>query len=1135
MIQLGYNLTYKNLFTNDGLQSLDERFISTLSNVQKDKLIIYRAGKITDPTLLSDFLIEIATELEPFLAKLFDIEKQTEQLQQSTISYNPVANFKKQYVQLKAKKRLLKEEELINFDELENWLHEQVDLTNELEIAKLGLLFLENNEDTNIEKLTQWCIQAIKNNKNYSFLKLAKKLDYQNLIPLETDSSQRKSIPQDQLKQRDGFALTDNRMSAGDAQNEVNYCVFCHEHDGDFCSKGFPLKKKQPELGLKQNPLDITLTGCPLEEKISEMNILKREGLGLASLAMVMVDNPMCPATGHRICNDCMKACIYQKQTPVNIPEIETRVLTDVLDLPYGVEIYDLLTRWNPLRQDQWITKPYNGKKILIAGMGPAGFTLAHHLLQEGFAVVGFDGLKIEALPENLLNQPIKHFDEIKENLDDRLIAGFGGVAEYGITVRWDKNFLKLIYITLMRRQHFQVFGNVRFGGTVTVEDAWELGFDHMVVAVGAGLPRALPIKNSLATGMRQANDFLMALQLTGAAKKNSLANLQLRLPAIIIGGGLTGVDTATEAQAYYIRQVEKISDQHQDLLQKYSETEILEKLDDASKEILIEFLGHANQLKQERELAKKENRATNFIKLLRNWGGVTIVYRKTLQDSPAYRNNHEELHKALAEGVYYVDCLEPKAVNLDQHKHCSSIDFVTSTKDVNGDWSKNNRITTLPAKSILVATGASLNVAYSFEHPGTFERANMQYQRYENNNGNLELALAAKHCKSEAIGPFTSYHIDDKRVSFIGDTHPVFHGNVVKAIASAKRTYPEIVKLLANNKRSDDYQEFSQIIKNRFNTVITNIERKNKKVIEVTIKAPQVIKHYQPGNFCRIQNYETTAQKLKGKLLQSEAMAASAIEVNKETSEITLMIVEDKVSARLVATYSIGDRVALMGPTGVRSKVSDYHEKVLLIGNLKSLATIRNYGKALKAANNDVVFLGYFEDAKDVYCQTEIENICDEIIWCSNKGSFTPTDHSVFLSSGPLPALLDYAQDKLSLNTKFIDIDRIQVIGDYALLQEIQKARHHELSSYLPKNPKMFGSVSTNMQCMLKGVCAQCLQWQIDPHSGQRTKAVYACSWQDQPLELIDFESLNDRLQENKLAEYLSNLWLDSYLKTKI
>jgi hypothetical protein len=45
---------------------------------------------------------------------------------------------------------------------------------------------------------------------------------------------------------------------------------------------------------LKKNPLDVTLTGCPLEEKISEMNVLKRDGNTLAALAMVMVDNPMC-------------------------------------------------------------------------------------------------------------------------------------------------------------------------------------------------------------------------------------------------------------------------------------------------------------------------------------------------------------------------------------------------------------------------------------------------------------------------------------------------------------------------------------------------------------------------------------------------------------------------------------------------------------------------------------------------------------------------------------------------------------------------------------------------------------------------------------------------------------------------
>ena len=65
-------------------------------------------------------------------------------------------------------------------------------------------------------------------------------------------------------------------------------------------------------------------------------------------------------------------------------------------------------------------------------------------------------------------------------------------------------------------------------------------------------------------------------------------------------------------------------------------------------------------------------------------------------------------------------------------------------------------------------------------------------------------------------------------------------------------------------------------------------------------------------------------------------------------------------------------------------------------------------------------------------------------------------------------------------------------------------------------------------MQCMLKGVCAQCLQWQIDPETGQRTKAVFACSWQDQPLEIVDIDHMAARQQQNGLHEHINQWWVD-------
>ena len=130
-----------------------------------------------------------------------------------------------------------------------------------------------------------------------------------------------------------------------------------------------------------------------------------------------MIDNPMCPGTGHRICNDCMKSCIYQKQEPVNVPQIETGVLTDVLAMPWGVEIYGLLTRWNPLNVRRPYALPYNGKNILVVGLGPAGYTLAHYLVNEGFGVVGIDGLKIEPLPADIVGT-----DDRSAEADPRLV-----------------------------------------------------------------------------------------------------------------------------------------------------------------------------------------------------------------------------------------------------------------------------------------------------------------------------------------------------------------------------------------------------------------------------------------------------------------------------------------------------------------------------------------------------------------------------------------------------------------------------------------------------------------------------------------------------------------------------------------
>lgn len=1111
------------------LSKLDREFLDYLAKNNSEiyqNLTYYRDGMIFKPRELSEFLLALAPLVENFVAELFDITSELTSQREAILAQHPILSFKQYYVLKHAKRKLKQNVNNIDFNKLnqriKNKISSNIDIDPELTIARYGQLLLLDPEANQIaiDELITWCVAALTTKEGREFthhwisFKLPKKLDFDDLVPLDTLETNihpitlKQGDPADH-RQRDGFELTDPRMSTREQLSELDYCVYCHRNDDDFCSKGFPAKKKDPERGLKKNLLSNILTGCPLDEKISEMQLLRRSGLTLAALAVIMIDNPLCPATGHRICNDCMKSCIYQKQDPVAIPQTETGVLTDVLALPWGVEIYDLLTRWNPLRATQWLPKSYNGRKILVMGMGPAGFTLAYHLLQEGCAVVGADGLKIEKLDPALIHEPIKDFSSITESLDERLIAGFGGVAEYGITVRWDKNFLKLIYITLMRCEYFQLLGDVRFGGTLTIPKAWELGFDHISIAVGAGLPQALPIENSLAPGMRQANDFLMALQLSGAAKASSLASLQLRMPVLVIGSGLTAIDTATEAQAYYIKQIEKLHYRYQILRAHYNETTLRAQFTSDNLLILDEMLDHAQQLIDERARAAEENREPNLITLLRDWGGVTIVYRRRLQDSPAYRLNHEEVSKAFEEGIYYAEQLEPVRVELDEHGWTQAL--ICRQPDL-----AQQR---LAARSILVATGAKPNVAYAFEHKDELIRQGFQYQCHEPVERGLAAVEVAEHVKSEKFGPFTSYQdAEGHQVTFIGDTHPVFHGSVVNAMASAKRTYPYIMNsqvLPKNDNLAEnvvlDYKIFREKINNNTDYKIIEINTINSQYKELVVHAPLAAASFQPGQFYRVQTYEQSSPMAHNTRLHSEALALLGIQDPDQPEQLRFIIEMAGVSSELITRLAPGDPISLMGPTGVRTKIPDPGSVILVIGGPMAIVHLLSYVPTIRSKNIQIIFLACFDQASEVFYRQRIETLVDGLLW-----SYDFPDLSAALA-----ALTTHYP------TLVAQVQQVLVIGDQCTLKAVERARQAELRA-IPESAKWVGSVYAPMQCMLKGVCAQCLQWQRDPVTGLRKKAVYACSWQHQPLELIEVDHTGERLGQNKMQEILGQCWLE-------
>ena len=951
--------------------------------------------------------------------------------------------------------------------------------------------------------------------------------------------------PAHERRHRDGFALTDRRMEARAVESEVDYCLFCHDRDKDSCAKGLRDNKTG---AIKPNAIGVPLNGCPLGEKISEMHLVRQEGDSLASLALVCVDNPMLPGTGHRICNDCMKACVFQKQEPVNIPQIETAVLTDVLALPWGFEIYGLLTRWNPLNVERPYALPYNGKNVLVVGLGPAGYTLAHHLTAEGFACVAIDGLKIEPLPveltgdETRLPRPVKSFSELYLELDERVLLGFGGVSEYGITVRWDKNFLTVLYVTLARQRLLQIKGGVRFGGTLDLEDSWRLGFDHVAIAAGAGRPTIIPLKNNLARGIRKASDFLMGLQLTGAYKRSSLANLQVRLPAIVIGGGLTAIDTATELLAYYIIQAEKTCERLDVLFAERGEQAVLAMFDEEEREFLAEQREHGAAIRRERDTAAKESREPRFQELLDSWGGVWLVYRKRVLDSPAYRLNHEEVIKSLEEGVRYVENLAPVEAKLDERGAVRALTFERQAI-VEGKWKGLGEIVELAARTVCVAAGTSPNITYEKERPSTFKMDKWkQFFQAHRATRDASGKLVVEPVEDASQGFFTSYDDGEHTVSFYGDNHPHYAGSVVKAMASAKDAYPHVVALFqADFAKLGDVPQATRDAARKalfartadeLTATVHSVTRLTPTIVEVIVRAPAATRKFEPGQFYRMQNYESRSPIVEGTRLTMEGLALTGAWVDKEQGLLSMIALEMGSSSRMLAMLKPGEEVVVMGPTGTPTEIPE-GETVLLAGGGLGNAVLFSIAKALRAKGDKVIYFAGYKKGEDLFKQDDIEVATDQIIWCTDTGAeITPRRPADRHFRGNIvQAMKTYAEGGFGGETvKLSDVRRLIAIGSDRMMAAVKEARHGVLAPYLDPKHVGIGSINSPMQCMMKEVCAQCLQKHVDPATGKET-IIFSCFNQDQELDRVDFKNLNARLRANTAQEKLSNSWLDRLL----
>ena len=648
-------------------------------------------------------------------------------------------------------------------------------------------------------------------------------------------------------------------------------------------------------------------------------------------------------------------------------------------------------------------------------------------------------------------------------------------------------------------------------------------------------------MKNNLIRGIRQASDFLMALQLTGAFKKDTLSNLQVRLPAIVIGGGLTGIDTATEIFAYYPIQVEKMLAKFEQIVAEFGEEHTLARFDDEEQAVLNEFLEHGRAIREERVRAANKGEAPNFIPLVRSWGGVSLIYRKRLQDSPAYRLNHEEVQKALEEGINFVECMNPNEAVPDEYNAVKALVFERLSYEAdNGKFDHTGEMQEFPAGTVCVAAGTSPNVIYEKEKPGTFKldewRQFFLPHRLERDSyGRFHVTPSEKGHD----GFFTSYEHDGKFITYYGDNHPKYAGNVVKAMASAKYGYKHVVEIFADElamrgtlpqwERDSIFDKLVATLDEQLRAYVIKVERLTPTIVDVVVKAPLQARKFEPGQFYRLQNFETSAPVVDGTRLLMEGLALTGAWVDEEKGLLSMIVLEMGTSSRLCSLLKEGEEVLVMGPTGTPTEIPE-NETVLLAGGGLGNAVLFSIARALRDRKNHVIYFAGYKNGIDLFKREEIENATDQVVWATDFGDEIqpqrPQDRHH--RGNIVQAMIAYAEGKLG-DTKvdLKDIDRIIAIGSDRMMNGVREARHTSLKPYLNEHHTAIGSINSPMQCMMKEVCAQCLQRHVNPHTGEEF-FVFSCFNQDQHLDFVDFKNLNERLRANSIQEKLTNMWLD-------
>ena len=246
------------------------------------------------------------------------------------------------------------------------------------------------------------------------------------------------------------------------------------------------------------------IKSCPTSIDIPKFIHQIRTG-NIAGSARTILSSNIMGGTCARVCPTeilCEGSCVMNAagERPIMIGRLQR----------HAVDGFLAMDRVHPFRR-----VPSTGKRIAVAGAGPAGLACAHRAAMLGHEVTVF-----EARPKP------------------------GGLNEYGLAAyKMTGDFARAEVEFLLAVGGITVEYGKAFGRNLSLDDLRK-GYDAVFLAVGLGDVNALGVPGEEFAGVKDAIEFIEELRQT---EPKSVIKVPDRI--VVIGGGNTAIDAAVQAK----------------------------------------------------------------------------------------------------------------------------------------------------------------------------------------------------------------------------------------------------------------------------------------------------------------------------------------------------------------------------------------------------------------------------------------------------------------------------------------------------------------------------------------------------------------------------------------------------------